>query len=156
MKYEFIKIDLDTYKLVYTNKDKKEVSIEFKRTIEMGKELQSINAKARIEMFKNLTEMGLTKDDLIIKKKDGKGNTIYDETNYQEFEKKYIEEMSVSTIDELIRKCFNKNVLELFEDMGVDIKNIKADETKEIEIFTKKFVTIVKGSDEETPSREDN
>ena len=35
MKYEFIKIDLDTYKLVYTNKEKKELSIEFKRTIEI-------------------------------------------------------------------------------------------------------------------------
>lgn len=156
MKYEFVKVDLDTYKLVYTNKEKKEVSIEFKRTIEMGKELQSINAKARIEMFTGLTAMGLTKDDLIIKKKDGKGNIIYDETNYQEFEKKYIEEMSVSTVDELIRKCFNKNVLELFEDMGVDIKNAKDNEIKEIELFTQKFVTIVKGDDEKTPSREDN
>lgn len=33
MKYEFIKVDLDTYKLVYTSKDKKEVSIEFKEQL---------------------------------------------------------------------------------------------------------------------------
>ena len=56
MKYEFIKIDLDTYKLVYTNKEKKEVSIEFKRTIEMAEKLQGIVATARLNMYKELNQ----------------------------------------------------------------------------------------------------
>ena len=56
MKYEFIKVDLDTYKLVYTSKDKKEVSIEFKRTIEMAEKLQGIVATARLNMYKELSK----------------------------------------------------------------------------------------------------
>ena len=91
MKYEFIKVDLDTYKLVYTSKDKKEVSIEFKRTIEMAEKLQGIETTARLNMYKELSKQGITKNDLIIKKDDGKGHITYDETNYQEYEKFYIQ-----------------------------------------------------------------
>lgn len=154
MKYEFIKIDLDTYKLVYTNKDKKEVSIEFKRTNEMAKNLQGITAKARIKMFQQLSSMGLTKDDLIIKKEDGKGHTTYDETNYQEFEKGFIEEESIIVTNEMIEKCFKMNIKQLFEDMGLNFENVASQDIKQIELFTQKFVTIIKGEEENSPSGE--
>lgn len=154
MKYEFVKVDLDAYKLVYTNKEKQETTIEFKRTNEMAKDLQGITAKARIKMFQNLSSMGLTKDDLIIKKDDGKGRVSYDETNYQEFEKGFVEEESVKTTNELIEKCFKMNLKELFEDMGVNFEKIGNKEANEIEMFTQKFILIIKGEEDKSPSGE--
>jgi hypothetical protein len=154
MKYEFIKIDLDTYKLVYTNKDKKEVSIEFKRTNEMAKNLQGITAKARIKMFQQLSSMGLTKDDLIIKREDGKGHTTYDETNYQEFEKGFIEEESIMVTNDIIEKCFKINIKELFEDMGLNFEKAESQDIKQVEMFTQKFATIIKGEEDNSPSGE--
>jgi hypothetical protein len=152
MNYEFTKLDLDTYKLVYTDKEKKEVSIEFKRTNEMAKAIQGITAKARIKMYQQLSELGMNKDDLVIKKDDGKGHITYDETNYQEMEKKFTEEETIITVNELIVKCFKKNLMELFIDMGMDIDNASLKDTKAIELFTQKFATIIKGEEEKTPS----
>lgn len=152
MNYEFKKVDLDTFKLIYTNKEKKEVELEFKRTVEMGSKLQGITATARINMFKELTKLGLTKNDLIIKRDDGKGHITYDETNYQEFEKKYIEEESVKVLNELIENCFKKNIVELFEDMGMDITANNSDALKEITIFTQKFSAIITNKEDKLDS----
>lgn len=151
MKYEFIKIDLDTYKLVYTNKEKKEVSIEFKRTIEMAKELNGITMRARINLATKLSEMGLTKEDLIIKTEIGNGKTIYNEANYKILEDEAIQEQSLLTTNQIIEDCFNMNIQELFEDMGIDTNESNVSETlaNQITLFTQKFLTIVKGGEEE-------
>ena len=67
-----------------------DVEIEFKRTIELASRLQGILSEARVKMFKELSKLGITKNDLIVRKDDGNGHITYDETNYQEFQLHYL------------------------------------------------------------------
>lgn len=147
-KYEFKKITLDEYKLVIENKE-----YPFKRTIEMGEKVQGITASARIKMLKELTKMGLTKNDLIIKKDLGNGKTVYDETNYQEFEKKFIEEETLQVANDLMESCFKMTTIKLFEELGINVNSeINEDEANGIMMFTQKFITIISKGEEDTPS----
>ena len=147
-KYEFKKITLDEYKLVIENKE-----YPFKRTIEMGEKVQGITASARIKMLKELTKMGLTKNDLIIKKDLGNGKTVYDETNYQEFEKKFIEEETLQVANDLMESCFKMTTTKLFEELGINVNSeINEDEANGIMMFTQKFITIISKEEKDTPS----
>ena len=147
-KYEFKKITLDEYKLVIENKE-----YPFKRTIEMGEKVQGITASARIKMLKELTKMGLTKNDLIIKKDLRNGKTTYDETNYQEFEKKFIEEETLQVANYLMENCFKMTTTKLFEELGINVNSeINEDEANGIMMFTQKFITIISKEEEDTPS----
>ena len=157
LKYRFEKLSIDTYNLIYINKDNQEEKLEFKRTIDMASKLQGVTARARIKMFKELTEQGLTKDDLIIKKKMGNGKTIYDETNYIEFEKKYMEEEQVIVINEIIESSFGMNMIELFNKLGIDLQSHDEELGKEMQLFGQKLVTVLsKGDDEENKIPSDN
>lgn len=155
MKYEFKKNDVDEYSLIYTNKDGQEKKIDFKRTIEMASSLQGMTAKARIEMFKTLSKEGLTKDDLIIKRDLGNGKVTYDETNYRLLEQEFIEEQSMKIANDIMEKCFKMNILDLFKEMGIEInenEQITVEEQQQITLFTQKFMTIIKGNEDTTPS----
>lgn len=153
MKYEFKKNGIDEYTLIYTNKDKKEVKKDFKRTVKIAQKLNGITARSRIILGQNLSSMGMTKDDIIIMTKTADGKTIYDETNYNEMLKGFIEEESIKTIDEIIEESFGMNVIELFKDMGLvkDINKVTKDEANQITLFTQKFSSIIRG-EEKTPS----
>ena len=156
MQYSFENIDIDTYKLVYTNKNNEKVEKTFKRTIEMAEKLDSVVAVARINMFATLSKMGMTKDNLIVKKKDGKGHVIYDESNYIEFEKKYIEEQTGITVDEIIKECFGMGLVDLMVDMGVDPEDNNSDVQEKALLFGQKFGLIIsRGEEDKIPSGED-
>lgn len=142
MIYEFTKIDLDTYKLVYTDKNGKQKEIEFKRTIELAKKLEETTANARFKLYEFLSSRNKTKEDFIVKRSDGKGHTTYDESNYVEFENKFIEEQSAITIDEIMKSCFKMSMYELMEDMiqkGISEKAIK----EQSMMFGQKFRTVI-------------
>lgn len=110
-KYEFIKKDEDTTILKYKNKE-----FEIKRDVELQKEFQSINKKARMQLMSDLTEIGKTAKDFIIARKDG-SKTYEDKTNLIEMEQAYIREESVSLFQNLSKKYFNMSLEELIEDM---------------------------------------
>ena len=82
MQYEFKYISTDNYELVYTNTKKEEVKIPFTRTTKMARDLQRIQVDARMEMYSALAEKGMTKEDLIIKRNDGKVIAIDATTAY--------------------------------------------------------------------------
>ena len=151
MNYEFIKNGLDDYTLKYTDKDNKPVEIPFKRTIEMATKVQAITSNARIKMFKELTKRGMTKDDLIIRRDDGKGHITYDETNYIEFEKKYLEEETALTMNEIMEECFKMNIIDLFTSMGINLNSNDPITVKKVSMFSNKFGMII-GNKDVTPS----
>ena len=151
MNYRFIKKDLDTYKLAYTNIEGKDVEIEFKRTIELASRLQGILSEARVKMFKELSKLGITKNDLIVRKDDGNGHITYDETNYQEYEKYYLQIQEALILNEIIEKLFKKNIQDLFKDMGID-KLPQDKHPKELENFGKQLGTIINKGIDDTPS----
>lgn len=146
--YEFKFISTDNYELRYTDKDKNEKVIPFTRTIEMASKLQSIEKRARLSMYKDLTEMGMTKDDLVVVKEIN-GKRIYDESNYVSYEQNYMDLARYEIINEIFELCFKKNLNDLLIDMGLTEKS----DPKQVELFSNKFATIIIGKDkEETPS----
>ena len=117
----------------------------------MAEKLQGIVATARLNMYKELSKQGITKNDLIIKKDDGKGHITYDETNYQEYEKFYIQLEEAIILNEMIEKLFGKNIKEFFDDMGID--NIpEAEQPKQLQLFSSKLGQIINKGLDDTPS----
>ena len=153
MQYEFKYISTDNYELVYTNTKKEEVKIPFTRTTKMARDLQRIQVDARMEMYSALAEKGMTKEDLIIKRNDGEGHVIYDETNLKSMENDYLELISGITIVKLMEEAFKKDVDSIMLDMGMDIEGNQEKNAEFLKTFTMKFMKIINGSEEkETPS----
>ena len=118
MKYEFKEIGLDDYELHYTDKEGKEKVIPFKRTVKLAKELQSVEANAKMKLMEYLTQIGKTKNDFIIEREEN-GKIIRDETNYRELEKEYLDNQRLLSINEIYKQLFNMEIAELIIDMNV-------------------------------------
>ena len=66
MNYEFKKISLDEYELIY-KKNNEEKRIPFKRTVGIDEMLEGITAENKFKLVDFLTKKNKTKDDLVIK-----------------------------------------------------------------------------------------
>ena len=139
MKYKFEKINNDTTKLSY-----KEKEFEIKRDIELSKKIQGIYMKARTKMMVDLAKEGITKKDLIIERKEN-GKTYYDNTNVTEIEQTYIQMASLDLYNEICKKATGMDIEELMEDIGIN-------ET-EAEKFGNEFSQALQGKTK-TPSQE--
>ena len=114
MKYEFKMIDADTTELKY-----KEKHFTIKRDIGLMQELQSAVFKAKKKLVFDLAKEGLTKNDLVIIKKEG-NKTLEDNTNVVELENEYINEATMTMFDEICNKFFNMGITELIQDIGLN------------------------------------
>jgi hypothetical protein len=117
MKYEFIIVDEDTTKLKHKDKE-----FNIIRDIDLQVKAQSSIKKSKIKMNKDLTEMGMTRNDFVIKKVEG-AKTIYDETNAIALEKEYERQETENLLNELCKKYTNMTVAELMVDIGLDLEN---------------------------------
>lgn len=150
MEYEFVKKTLDEYELKYKTKDG-EKAIPFKITNEIATELSSIVKNANMKMYADMNKNGLTKNDFIIKREE-KGKVIYDETNFNEFQDKYIKLEEALILNNIIEKLFKMNIKDLFEEMGV----LSLPEDKQqvaLLKFSTKLGEIIRG-EEKNPSEE--
>ena len=154
MNYEFKKISLDDYELIY-KKNNEEKKIPFKRTVGIAEMLEGITAEAKFKLADFLTKKGKTKDDLVIKKDLGNGKIIYDETNYLQLENEFIQEEQTLTLNKIIEKAFGMNIIKLFEELGIDTESTDPVLGQQMVLFGQKFMTILTQSDD-TPSSEDN
>jgi len=142
MKYDFKKLDEDTYELINLSDN---ASYQFKRTIDLMKDLDSIEANARLKMIKYMIENKIKKDDLIIRETVADGKVVYDESYYRDFEAGFIQTEQYNTINGLYLKLFKKGLLELTEEL-----KLNADEAL---MFGTKLRAIINGVDEtKTPS----
>lgn len=114
MKYKFEKIDDDTTKLSYKDKE-----FEIKRDVELTSKMQSVYMKARTKMMIDLSKQGITKKDLVIERKE-KGKTYYDNTNLNEIEKYYTEMAFLEIYDEISKKATGMIFQELILDIGLN------------------------------------
>ena len=115
-KYSFNFIDDDTSELVY--KDKK---FTISKDVELQKEVQNINNKARILMRVDLAKSGLTGKDLIIIKKEG-NKTYEDKTNLIELENSYMQQASTELFETLSQRYFNMSLNDLILDIGLTME----------------------------------
>lgn len=139
MKYKFTKIDEDTTKLTYKDKE-----FKIKRNINLLKRTQEVYFKARTKMMVDLTKQGITKKDLIIEKKEN-GKTYYDDTNIREIENNYIEMENLEIYNSIAEDYTGMSWIELIEDIGL--------EESDIEEFAFNFAKSLQGKDK-TPSEE--
>lgn len=135
MKYSFEKIDNDTTKLKY-----KEKEFEIKRNVGLLKEMQSAVFKAKKKLYFDLAKEGLTKKDLVISKKVG-NKTYEDNTNVVDLENEYINEATLTMIDNLCNKYFNMTLTDLIQDLELD--------EKESEIFGEELMYAFTGNKKE-------
>lgn len=155
MNYKFERISLDEFELIYKKNDE-EKKIPFKRTVKIAEMLEGITAEAKFKLADFLTKKGKTKDDLVIKKDLGNGKIIYDESNYLQLENQFIQEEQILTINKIIEKSFNMNMIKLFEELGVDATSTDPVLNKEMYLFGQKLMTVLTQPDDDTPSSEDN
>lgn len=135
MKYELIKMSKDNYTLKYKDNEYK-----FKTDVELVKDMQGINKKARVNMIKDLTKDGISMKTLSIEEhKDGK--TYIDNSNKTELEEIYLGEAMAEFLDDLCTRLFGKTYTDLILDMELD--------EKEIEKFSTEFLSALTG---QTPS----
>lgn len=158
MNYKIIKVETDSYELQYKNAKNQFVTKPFKVDVEVGEILDSTTALARVKMAKYMAKLGITKDDLVIKTKDGKGNTTYNEQNYIDMEKEFVALESTEVLDRLIKKCFGMSTIDLFKDMGLDMENennLSSEDQFKIQAFTQEFMLAITGRDKsETPRKQ--
>lgn len=147
-KYEFKSLGDDIYTLNYTNMDGEPVSKQFKLTVKTLRTIESVTAKARLRMVKDMKDMGITRDDLIVKIDDGKGHIKEDETEYNRLERSYIGQEQMVALANILDECFKMSYEELLIDMGADkIKN-----EEEATDFASKFIQdFMSLADKKTP-----
>ena len=114
MKYKFEKIDDDTTKLSYKDKE-----FEIKRDVELTSKMQGVYMKARTKMMVDLSKQGITKKDLVIERKE-KGKTYYDNSNLNELEKYYTEMAFLEIYDEISKEATGMIFQELILDIGLN------------------------------------
>lgn len=138
-KYEFKTIGIDQFELHY-EKDGKDVCIPFKRTIELAKRMQSLDATARFNMLSYLNSIGKTKNDLIVERKNADGTTIVDESNYREFENAFLLEERYKLANDIYKIVLGKDLLEILQEIGFNEEN-------EALLFSTKLRMILTGED---------
>lgn len=120
MKYKFEKIDSDTTKLIYKDKE-----YEIKRDVELTSKMQGVYMKARTKMMIDFSKQGLTKKDLTIERKEN-GKTYYDNSNLTELEKYYTQMAFLEIYDEISKNATGM----IFQDLILDI-GLKESETEQ-------------------------
>lgn len=137
MKYEFVKVDDDTTKLKYKDKE-----FEIKKTVGLLEKLQKVNNKAKLSMMKALTEQGMTANDLIVERKEG-NKTIVDKSNLIELEQYYIGVESQNIYDDILKESTGMTLAEILLDIDLDyndqnvVKDFMVELTKSISITPK-------------------
>lgn len=133
MKYEFIKVNEDTYKLKY-----KEKEFEIIRDVDIITKFQNVPNLARRRMLIDLAERGKGIGDLTIVRTTSDGKTIYDNRSAIEMEKTYSTEIQVEMIDNASKKYLGNTIVGVELDIGL--------ETEEEAIkFAKEFVSVLTG-----------
>lgn len=114
MKWNIRKEGIDNYFLEYKDK-----MLPFHSRVGLVNDLQGSIKKARLRMVKELSEMGMSVNDLTkITSADGK--TTYDNSNKQFIEESYINEENQRVLEDIMKKMFGMSFEELMVDIGIE------------------------------------
>lgn len=113
MKYEFIKVDEDTTKLKYKDKE-----FDLRKDIDLLTRLGSINKKAKTMMYKDLAKEGMTVKDLEIERHEG-DKTIIDKSNQIDLEKYYLDLAAAEVLNDIAIKYTSMSIDKLLTDIGL-------------------------------------
>ena len=142
MKYEIVKIGLDTYSLNY--KDQKK---EFKTTVGLASQIQKYKEEAGKNIYFDLAKKGMSVEDLKIKKIIN-GKEYVDESNLVALRQKYEDEALLNALDNVCEKAFGLKLADLAYEVGATTEEESAQ-------FGMELMSKMMGADDEkTPSKE--
>lgn len=133
MKYQFIKVDEDTTKLKYKDKE-----FEIKRNVKLVSEIQALVMKSRIKMIQDFAKQGISIKDLTIETKEN-GKTYYDNSNKAELEKIYQEQATLEYFNNKYQELFGMDMATLIQDIGLTTED-------EVAKFSEELVKQINGN----------
>lgn len=141
--YKFEKIDNDTYKLIINDKE-----YTFKRTIDIAKELQSIDMYTTYYLADFLADRGETLDNTKLRVEIKKGNqTIVDESNLNAVKEQARNLAYYDILNKIFKKTIGFNYLDLLKEINIDTSDSKG-----IEQFVTDFTQVLlNGINDNTP-----
>ena len=113
MKYEFIKVDEDTTKLKYKDKE-----FSIRKDIDLLKKLGSIQIKSKTRMYSELAKEGISVKDLEIERHEG-NKTLIDKSNIIDLEKYYLDLTAAEVLNEISLKYTTMSIDALITDIGI-------------------------------------
>ena len=132
MKYKFSS-ENDVIKLTYKDKE-----FTFKRNVKLISEMQGLIMEARKRMIEDFAEKGKSIKNLTIEtKKDGK--TYYDNSNKNELEKIYQEQVTLEFYNNKCIELFGMDLTNLMQDIGLSTED-------EGSKFANDFLTYLSGN----------
>ena len=119
--YKFEKINEDTYKLIVGDKE-----FIFTRTVDLAKELQSLDMYTTFYVAEFLADRGETLDNTKLRvERVENGKTIVDESNLEALKNQARNLAYYDIINKIFKKTFNKGYMELLNDIGINLNNEK-------------------------------
>ena len=141
--YQFKKVNEDKYILIMNDKE-----FIFTRTIDIAKEIQSIDLETTFIVSEWLAERGETYDNTKLRITRTEGNkTIVDESNLRKIEEKAKSLAFSNILEKIFQKCFNMKFLDFIKETGIQEDSIFD--------FCKEFAEILtNGIPDDTPSEQ--
>lgn len=142
--YKFEKINDDTYKLITDTKE-----FTFTRTVDIARELQSVDMYTTFYVAQFLAERGETLDNTSLRVERKEGNKIIvDESGLEAIKKEARNLAYYDIINKLFKKIFGKGYMEQLTDIGINLTDTDA-VSKFVGELTK---VLTNGIDDNTPS----
>lgn len=113
--YKFEKLNEDTYKLIINDKE-----YTFTRTINLAKELQSVDLETTLVLADMLAERGETFENTKLKVERQEGNkTIIDETNFNLVKQEAAKIAYYNILERIFKKIFHVGYMDLIIETGL-------------------------------------
>lgn len=113
MKYEVVEVEEDLIELRY--KDKK---FQSKRNLELVKDFEDLERKAKIQFVIDLQKDGYTTNDLVKEVKDG-NKTYMDYSSLDYLQKEYVDRKRMEFFQDFCKKITGMSLEELITDIGI-------------------------------------
>ena len=112
---------MSCWKITKTGEDEFVLSVgskkyPYKRTVETARELDGMQAKARLQMLDYLRSIGRTKEDFIFRTEKN-GTEIVDESEWRKFEEDYMNEHLAEYQYEFFQKMTGADIFELAQEV---------------------------------------
>ena len=137
MKYQIVEVEEDILELRYKDK-----VFSSKRNIELVKEYQDLERKAKIQFVIDLQKDGYTTNDLVKEVKDG-SKTYMDYSSLNYLQDQYVNGKRMEFFQDFCKKITGMSLEELILDIG-----ITEDESMQFGLDFSQLITGIKNKDE--------
>lgn len=137
MKYQIVEVEEDILELRYKDK-----VFSSKRNIELVKEYQDLERKAKVQFVIDLQKDGYTTNDLVKEVKEG-SKTYMDYSSLNYLQEQYVNEKRMEFFQNFCKKITGMSLEELILDIG-----ITEDESMQFGLDFSQLITGIKNKDE--------